>query len=128
MQIRGYQKVDFELNQSNSTISRNGVKTFNENDKECKALFIEQNHEEWNSQLQQTQSIRTKEEFKTSQNFPSRRKKMTLKDIYEEFWEFIADNNEIFHEFIINDKRRNNSLRNSNLNEVHNYMELGQEI
>ncbi len=31
---------------------------------------------------------------------------MTLKDIYEEFWEFIDDNNEEFSEFIKNDIRK----------------------
>ena len=31
---------------------------------------------------------------------------MTLKDMYEEFWEFIDDDNEEFSEFIKNDVRR----------------------
>ena len=33
---------------------------------------------------------------------------MTLKDIYEEFWEFIDEDNEEFSEFIENDARRRN--------------------
>jgi len=31
---------------------------------------------------------------------------MTLQKIYEEFWEFIDENNEEFREFILNDARR----------------------
>ncbi len=31
---------------------------------------------------------------------------MTLKDMYEEFWEFIDEDNEEFSEFIKNDVRR----------------------
>jgi len=31
---------------------------------------------------------------------------MTLKDMYEEFWEFIDNDNEEFSEFIKNDVRR----------------------
>ena len=42
---------------------------------------------------------------------------MTLKEIYEEFWEFIDDENEFFHEFIIKDNRRQKSSINSNINE-----------
>ncbi len=33
-------------------------------------------------------------------------KEKTLKDIYEDFWEFIDDDNEVFREFIIKDDRR----------------------
>ena len=32
--------------------------------------------------------------------------KMTLKEIYDEFWEFIDKNNETFQKFILKDKRR----------------------
>ena len=32
--------------------------------------------------------------------------KRSLKEIYEEFWEFIGDNNAEFKEFISKDKRR----------------------
>ena len=32
---------------------------------------------------------------------------MSNEEIYEEFWEFIADDNAEFQEFILKDKRRN---------------------
>ena len=35
---------------------------------------------------------------------------MSLKEIYEEFWEFIDDNNIEFQKFIINDTRRRDNL------------------
>jgi len=31
---------------------------------------------------------------------------MTLKEIYNEFWEFIDENNETFRKFILKDRRR----------------------
>ena len=36
----------------------------------------------------------------------SDKKKMSLAEIYEEFWELIDDQNEEFQEYIIKDKRR----------------------
>jgi hypothetical protein len=38
----------------------------------------------------------------------NRKKEMSLKDIYEEFWEFIDEKNPQFKDFIINDPRRGN--------------------
>ncbi len=40
--------------------------------------------------------------------------KMTLKEIYNEFWEFIDENNETFQKFILQDKRRRLVLRMDN--------------
>jgi len=36
----------------------------------------------------------------------SKQKNLTLKDIYEEFWELIDDDNKVFKKFIRKDKRR----------------------
>ena len=38
-QIRGYQKVDLELNQENSKVLMNGVKAFKHNENQSKDLF-----------------------------------------------------------------------------------------
>ena len=35
-----------------------------------------------------------------------RDKKMSIEEIYDEFWEFITDDNPDFQEFILKDKRR----------------------
>ena len=36
----------------------------------------------------------------------SSKSKMTLKEVYDEFWEFIDKDNEIFQKFILKDKNR----------------------
>ena len=84
--IRGYQKVDFELNTSRDS------KHINLTDSDCI------------------------------------KKKLTLDEIYNEFWEFIEKDNKVFKEFIINDRRRQRSLTNLNFNDLHNHQELNQEI
>ncbi|MFW9999194.1 MAG: hypothetical protein ACFE9Q_05160 [Candidatus Hodarchaeota archaeon] len=116
-QIRGYQKVDLELNQATARKLRNGVKTFNLTEKRNNELFEKLilngekvkykpfNHDEF------------QKENRLKQNINSRKKKMTSKEIYEEFWEFIDENNEIFHEFIIKDNRRQKSSINSKIRE-----------
>jgi hypothetical protein len=43
-----------------------------------------------------------------------------LQHIYEEFWEFIGDNNEIFRKFIINDRKRRALLRMRDLSSLSN--------
>ena len=40
---------------------------------------------------------------------------MTLRDMYEEFWEFIDENNKNFHDFIVRDNRRQKFSIISNL-------------
>ncbi|MFX0048841.1 MAG: hypothetical protein ACFE8G_11845, partial [Candidatus Hermodarchaeota archaeon] len=40
-----------------------------------------------------------------------KKNKMTLEEIYEEFWEFIDDNNEIFRRFIIKDNKRRTKFK-----------------
>ena len=42
-----------------------------------------------------------------NQKNESQKKNMSLEDIYNEFWEFIDENNEKFRIFINNDMRRN---------------------
>jgi len=77
--IRGYQKVDFELNTSRDS------KHINLTDSDCI------------------------------------KKKLTLDEIYNEFWEFIDDNNEIFQTFISKDKKRRSLLVNSFINVPKNH-------
>ncbi|MFW9936503.1 MAG: hypothetical protein ACFFD5_02565 [Candidatus Thorarchaeota archaeon] len=43
----------------------------------------------------------------------SLKEEMTIGEIYNEFWEFIDDNNEIFRKFILADKKRRNSISNT---------------
>ncbi|MHA2005885.1 MAG: hypothetical protein ACXABO_00110 [Promethearchaeota archaeon] len=128
LQIRGYQKVDFELNQDNSVKLRNGVKAFSQ--KEPK------NYEHFESVIFDSKNVKYKpvnsEDYERGDKLKIRRvpkrDDMTLKEIYEDFWEFIDDNNEIFHKFIINDKRRKESLDDSDSIDFYNQLEIDQEI
>jgi hypothetical protein len=84
--IRGFQKVDFELKELNTLDTQNSKN--NKKDENCHQI----------TQISQD------------------RKNMSLKEIYEEFWEFIGDDNETFQHFIIEDKRREH---NSNQYQIH---------
>ncbi len=116
-QIRGYQKVDLELNQENSNKLRNGVKAFKQNENQSKDLFEQLIIDDDIVKYQPLNRNKIKERTNSTPERISKRKKMTLKEIYEEFWEFIDDENEFFHEFIIKDNRRQKSSINSNINE-----------
>ncbi len=116
-QIRGYQKVDLELNQENSRNLRNGVKAFNLSEKSSNDLFEKLILDGDRVKFHPLNSDKNMEARSSKQNIISKRKKMTSKEIYEEFWEFIDDDNENFLEFIMNDKRRTKARINSNISE-----------
>jgi len=120
LQIRGYQKVDFELNNENSKKLRNGVKAFKQPEKEDKPVF--------KTIVYEDENLKVEENKKLAQEVKIEKKKKTMREIYEEFWEFIEADNEIFQQFIVTDKRRQNFLSNLNSNESHNFLELDQEI
>ncbi len=115
--IRGYQKVDLELKQENSTDLRNGVKAFSITERKTsshfKKLILDGNHVEFHP-LNSQKKVENKSSKHNSSN---NRKKMSSKEIYEEFWEFIDDSNETFIDFIINDKRRTKHQINSKISE-----------
>ncbi|MFX0039621.1 MAG: hypothetical protein ACFFCY_13045 [Promethearchaeota archaeon] len=116
-QIRGYQKVDLELNQKNSKKLRNGVKAFNLSEKKSRDPFEKLILEGEKVKFQPLNSQKKVMSRALKQENIKRRKKMTSKEIYEEFWEFIDIDNEIFFEFIINDKRRAKHQISSNISE-----------
>ena len=107
-QIRGYQKVDLELNQENSIKLRNGVKAFNQKGKENSNLFETITLDGKNIKYAPIKRIENREDndYKPVTCTKTKNKNMTLKEIYEEFWEFIDDDNSDFQKFIINDPRR----------------------
>ncbi|MEE9379155.1 MAG: hypothetical protein V3V33_14095 [Candidatus Lokiarchaeia archaeon] len=101
-QVRGYQKVDFEfenkLNQEKSSEFRN----IKQDDNELfENLVLEGNYVEY-----KPKKIR----YVRNQENSSQKKKVTLKEIYNEFWELIDDNNDRFKDFIKNDLRRSQSI------------------
>ncbi|MFX0137365.1 MAG: hypothetical protein ACFFDN_27245 [Candidatus Hodarchaeota archaeon] len=119
-QIRGYQKVDLELNQGNSESLRNGVKAFKQFENESADLFEKLILDGNKVKYQPLDDDTITERSGSQEENISKRKKMTSKEIYEEFWEFIDDNNENFLEFIIKDDRRQKSPINSNIYELIN--------
>ena len=87
--VRGYQKVDFEF-ESRKTDEGYVIDTrsMRNDDDLFKNLVLEGNYLKYEPKVQND------------------KKEMTLEGIYEEFWEFIDEDNPEFQEFIIKDKRR----------------------
>jgi len=102
-QVRGYQRVDFEienhLNQE-KPLDLSNVK------KDDNALFenliLEGNYLEYNPK----ETNHNKKKSLKNQNVQSQDNKMTLEEIYNEFWEFIDEDNEQFRDLIEKDMRR----------------------
>lgn len=100
-QVRGYQRVDFELENRLKENKKSNPINLKQNDDELfEHLILEENYLEYRPK----QSKKKKEE---SQKAPSKRKRMTLEEIYCEFREFIDEDNEKFKDFIEKDLTRN---------------------
>ena len=101
--IRGYQKVDFELP------NKKKKKSFIKSDDELfDNLILEGNYLEYNPNIKNgtNETNETSEICETKPNLPIKPEEMTLEEIYEEFWEFISDDNPEFKELVIKDKKR----------------------
>jgi hypothetical protein len=120
LQIRGYQKVDFELNNENSRKLRNGVKAFKKSEEIDKKVF--------RNPVESNDLLKFNENIMLIQEIEKEKKKKTMKELYDEFWEFIDQDNKIFQSFIINDRRRQRNLADFSLNDLHNHQNLNQEI
>jgi hypothetical protein len=116
-QIRGYQKVDLELNNDNSKKLGNGVKAYSLTEKMKDGFFEKLVVDKDKVRYHLLNDNKTPKKIRSHQKMKLIRKKMTSKEIYEEFWEFIDENNEYFQEFIIKDKRRAKHLIHSNVSE-----------
>ena len=104
--VRGYQKVDLDLALNKNKVSN--IDNFNKNDNELfENLILEGNYLEYNPKKEKKLHLNSEPE----ENETNERKEMTLKEIYEEFWEFIDDDNPEFKEFIIKDKKRRQGLK-----------------
>ncbi len=96
-------------NRKNSEILRNGVKAFKPNKENNENLFKKLTLEGDVVKYLPLNSDKKLEKRILNQKVELSNKKMTLKEIYEEFWEFINKDNEIFREFINQDHRRRKS-------------------
>ena len=104
--VRGYQKVDFEFEPKKSLKTKADVKLFNENDDEFfENLIVEGNYIEYNPKRKINRDSRPPPND-TDKNTEKNTGKRSLKEVYDEFWEVINDNNVEFKEFIEKDKRR----------------------
>ncbi len=102
--VRGYQKVDFEFESKKSLKNKADVNLFNENDDEFfENLIVEGNYVEFKPKRK---IIRDSRPPPPANDTEKNTGKKSLKDIYDEFWEFVNDNNVEFKEFIEKDKRR----------------------
>lgn len=108
--VRGYQKVDFEIKQENTTTKFNEkVKdTLNKKDREFyNNLILEGNYLEYMPKNNKNPMLNeNKREISVMEN-----KEMSLEEIYEEFWEFIDDDNYEFRELILKDGTRRKALK-----------------
>ena len=100
--VRGYQRVDFEFEKI-KTEQKQESKSCIKDDKELfENLFLEGNYLEYTPNRKhqhkdfQEQGIQIKSEKKIK----------PLQEVYDEFWEFIDENNKTFQDFIRNDERR----------------------
>ncbi len=111
--IRGYQKVDFQLDPRE--IKKNKRLNPNYKDHFVNSLDLYQSTKSERS-ITNNNFKELNYKIKTNQfeeNF-NQKNNMTLQEIYEEFWEFINDSNEIFRKFIIKDKKRRALLKMRN--------------
>ena len=123
--IRGYQKVDFQLNHD---------KNDKQNKLDPKKHFVN-SLDLYNSNSNDLDKNRPKTRPRKPDIYKDKNlinlkvrinSKMTLKEIYNEFWEFIDENNETFQKFILQDKRRRLVLRMNNFTQEteHHILEI----
>ena len=100
--VRGYQKVDFEFENKEDQKKHADIQLFSGNEKELfDYLIVEGNYVGYQPEVKKINVLKQK-----SQESKKSGSKRSLKEIYNEFWEFIDDNNSDFKDFISKDKRR----------------------
>ncbi|MCK4481311.1 MAG: hypothetical protein KAV01_12350 [Candidatus Lokiarchaeota archaeon] len=103
-QVRGYQRVDFEFEPNVNHEKPSDFNNFKQDDNELfENLVLEGNYLEYkpkNTEHKINKSLK-------KQKMPTQEKKISLGEIYNEFWELIDEDNEKFRDFIENDSRRN---------------------
>jgi len=102
--VRGYQKVDFEFENKEDQKEHTNIQLFNENENELfDQLIVEGNYVGYRADVKKNNVLKQK-----SKESKKPEAKRSLKEIYDEFWEFIDDHNSEFKDFISKDKRRLN--------------------
>lgn len=101
-QIRGYQRVDFEFKQKKSLAKKEYEKNPITELAEEEERKLKKDIDFKNLILKMNEVIFNPE----SDDKELKKIKQTLKTIYEDFWDFIPNDNGVFEKFIENDKRR----------------------
>ncbi|MCK4384321.1 MAG: hypothetical protein KAW66_13560 [Candidatus Lokiarchaeota archaeon] len=117
--IRGYQKVDFQLNPGKTKKDNRLKPSYKDHFVNSLDIYNSIKPEEDISENISEKTIYKKQTSQFEENF-NKKNNMTLQEIYEEFWEFINDKNEIFQKFIINDKKRRALLKIRNTTSLSN--------
>ncbi len=100
--VRGYQRVDFEFEKI-KTVQKQVSQSLIKDDKELfDNLSLEGNYLEYIPNRKQEKKEFQKQKIKIKPE----EKVNPLKEVYDEFWEFIDENNTTFQDFIRNDERR----------------------
>ncbi len=124
--VRGYQKVDFEFipQEFNQSLASKGKEKKNVKKKQgrddnelFKYLKLDGNVVEFNPKLSKNVKKELKNQNsdslkKTDKTVEQKLEERTLEEIYEDFWEFIEDDNGTFREFIKKDDRRKQLKKN----------------
>ncbi len=100
--VRGYQKVYFEFENKKDQKEHADIQLLSGSENELfDRLILEGNYVEYRPITKENKDLKQK-----SNESKKQEGKRSLKHIYNEFWEFIDDNNSDFKEFISKDKRR----------------------
>lgn len=111
--VRGYQRVDFEFEIQNNDVEKTISRKFKETEEELfENLILEGNFVEYKPKKRINYDKKQKgielmnskkQAIQKNKHRPMKKKEMTLKEIYEEFKDFIDVDNEIFATFVEND-------------------------
>ena len=110
--VRGYQKVDFEYQTFKNHPNFKTIKINNDDEQFYQDLILEGNFLGYNPKGCDSFLKCGKNQKKWKRNEELKRtNSMSLEEIYNEFWEIIDDNNEIFKRFIEKDGLRRSLSR-----------------
>ena len=103
--VRGYQKVDFEFEKTKSEEEKKEQPQDNlKNDKKLfENLILEGDYLEYKPKVAPKLNDKYQKYCKQENKL---KPKIDLQELYDEFWEFIDEDNKLFKDFIKNDTRR----------------------
>jgi len=100
--VRGYQRVDFEFEKIKTEQKQQPKNNVKEDKELFENLILEGNYLEYNPNCRKEKKNSQKQKIQDKAEIKSK----SLQDLYDEFWEFIDENNKTFQNFIRNDERR----------------------